>query len=581
MESALIATFMEITNESQAQAVRRLASCQWNLEKALNLFYAGGGVVGTSTAAAPSTTPVEEKKEAEEDEVRAPIPSRVERIYGNSYHGRRSRAARPVPSIWEAPSPKPVPAVPIRGPYLNEVQASGWGEAVPHNAGGNNYEVDQVKEIVEGPGSGEAEPGHGDGNGSDAEEADDVVQEDDNGSVGDYGLGSDEEQDGEDKEDGEQVEVDNTVNYKEDGGEQYSGEYEEKQYNIDEYNNEYGEEEQYNVSDNEGEIDDYGYQMDEDDGYYHDSMMEEEEPSWSDAGERPRLQAAPQSLAEMYRLPYELMYQGSSFHFAKVEAARRDRFLLVNVQSRSDFASSLQNRDLWKNAVISQVVRDNFVFFFLYKGSGKDDEGLKVCNYYGLKEDNQLPAVLVLDPITGERLAVHAGAIQPDDFMMFIDKYMTSNPSERSRPEVVQKTAEVPEASASAAHEQEQEAPETSSASADADDENEQEPVPMDEEAPSEMVESDDEPEEGEKMYKMRVRFPDGSVVAKEFGCKRKVSKLFAFCRSAVHDAGKTEQVAFRIMRLAGRAFEELQNSGATFEDLGLNCATVSVVFIT
>jgi hypothetical protein len=32
-------------------------------------------------------------------------------------------------------------------------------------------------------------------------------------------------------------------------------------------------------------------------------------------------------------------------------------------------------------------------------------------------------------------------------------------------------------------------------------------------------------------------------------------------------------------MRFAGRGFEEVQgdNRGATFEDLGLNCATVSV----
>jgi hypothetical protein len=59
------------------------------------------------------------------------------------------------------------------------------------------------------------------------------------------------------------------------------------------------------------------------------------------------------------------------------------------------------------------------------------------------------------------------------------------------------------------------------------------------------------------------------------------VSKLFVFCKSALRDAGKTEQAAFRIMRLKDRAFEELENNGATFQDLGFNFVTVSLVFAT
>jgi hypothetical protein len=53
------------------------------------------------------------------------------------------------------------------------------------------------------------------------------------------------------------------------------------------------------------------------------------------------------------------------------------------------------------------------------------------------------------------------------------------------------------------------------------------------------------------------------------------------FCKSALRDAGKTEQAAFRIMRLKDRAFEELENNGATFQDLGFNFVTVSLVFAT
>ncbi|KAK3158571.1 hypothetical protein QOZ80_2AG0138910 [Eleusine coracana subsp. coracana] len=573
MEGDLVSQFMEVTAcESQVAAVRQLSSCKWNLEKAVNLFFAADPSIAAPPPP-PPPPPVEEKKE-EEEEVRAPIPTFVERICDDSYYDSISRRAdRAARSMWAAPPPKPVSAVPTQGISPGEIQASGWGvadyEADDSSGNGDDVEEEKVK-VVQVSGWGEAEPA---GNAilSDADEEksngrqdedhdDDVQDEDDLSGVEGYGSDDVEEQAGEKNKEDEEVDV---VTYNED--------------------EEAAEQNNASDDDDDSYMEDYGFEMEEEDGY-HDALMEEAEDE--EQVPRPSSQR-PGSLAQMYRLPYDLMFPGP-FHFAKVHAATQDRFLLVNLQAQ-DFLSCLHNRDLWSNDVVKQAVRDNFVFFLLTKLNDYGDEGTKVCTFYKIQDD-QLPALLVLDPITGQMLSMMSGAIDPDEFMLFIDKYTSSKPTEMSRPKIVPKTIEAvaegsddSEAAGTAGGEQEQEG--SASSPGAASEEKEEEPVPMvEEEAPAEMVDDsgDEEPEEGEKMCKLRVRFPDGSVVPKEFGCKRRVSKLFTFCRSAVRDAGKTdEQGAFRIMRLVGRAFEELQNDGATFEELSLNFATVSVVFVT
>ena len=163
--------------------------------------------------------------------------------------------------------------------------------------------------------------------------------------------------------------------------------------------------------------------------------------------------------------------------------------------------------------------------------------------------------------------------MMPDEFMQFADEYMKSKPNALSLPKFVQKTPVFPAPVAvdaggeqelawgSAAGAVEQEPPAVSeSPAAPADDEvgeqeqeipnnsaaagGEQEPVPVPnnttDELPAEMIDvDDDELMEDEEMYKLRIRFPDGTMVAKEFGCKRRVASLFAFCRSTLHGGGQ------------------------------------------
>ncbi|KQK00506.1 putative plant UBX domain-containing protein 14 [Brachypodium distachyon] len=304
-----------------------------------------------------------------------------------------------------------------------------------------------------------------------------------------------------------------------------------------------------------------------------DSYLQAAETDHLDAlegpGHLPRQRADnTKTLDDLFQPPHKIMFKGS-FHEAKIQAARTDRWLLVNVQSPGVFTSHLHNRDLWSNEVVVQVIKDNFVFSLMEKQS---TEGGKVCCFYRL-DDDQLPAVLVLDPITGQLLDKWCGLVQdPGDFLTSIGKYTESKPGMLSRPKKIVKRAATPEPTVAQEPAIVPKNPVLPSA---------QEPAPVPKnEAPAAMAE-DEQPMEGETVCKLRVRFPSGNTVTKEFGSKRRVSALFAYCRSVDHEQKGTEQ-AFRIMRFAaGRTFVELRNDDASFEDLKLNRDTVTVVMDT
>ena len=57
-----------------------------------------------------------------------------------------------------------------------------------------------------------------------------------------------------------------------------------------------------------------------------------------------------------------MAYPGS-FEQAKRRAESLGRWLLVNVQSASEFQSHQLNRDTWKHEAVKNVVKENFVFW--------------------------------------------------------------------------------------------------------------------------------------------------------------------------------------------------------------------------
>eukprot|EP00889_Picochlorum_renovo_P006467 jgi/Picre1/33497/NNA_008821.t1 len=87
------------------------------------------------------------------------------------------------------------------------------------------------------------------------------------------------------------------------------------------------------------------------------------------------------------------MYGG--FEEAKKEAQRRNRWLVVNIQSPSNFDSHRLNRDTWRDGTIQALVEAYFILFQTYDVA---EQGQELMAYYDVEE---LPVILVVDPVTG------------------------------------------------------------------------------------------------------------------------------------------------------------------------------------
>ncbi|KAF2749466.1 hypothetical protein M011DRAFT_465914 [Sporormia fimetaria CBS 119925] len=148
-------------------------------------------------------------------------------------------------------------------------------------------------------------------------------------------------------------------------------------------------------------------------------------------------------LAQMYRPPFELMYQGS-WDDARDRGKEQEKWLLVNIQDSSIFDCQVLNRDIWKNESIRDTVKENFVFM---QYSKDDPRGGQYMNYYFQARDSPdaYPHIAVVDPRTGEQVKVWSGHPVPTpiefhaDLHEFLDRYSlkanAKNPVAMRKPE--------------------------------------------------------------------------------------------------------------------------------------------------
>ncbi|KAF3431013.1 hypothetical protein FNV43_RR25743 [Rhamnella rubrinervis] len=129
------------------------------------------------------------------------------------------------------------------------------------------------------------------------------------------------------------------------------------------------------------------------------------------------------NLASLYRPPFHLMFHGS-FEKAKSAASAKDKWLLVNLQSTKEFSSHMLNRDTWANEAVSQTIGTNFIFWQVYDDT---TEGQKVCTYYKLES---IPVVLVIDPITGQKMRSWNGMVEPERLLEELLPYMDGGPKD-------------------------------------------------------------------------------------------------------------------------------------------------------
>ena len=80
-----------------------------------------------------------------------------------------------------------------------------------------------------------------------------------------------------------------------------------------------------------------------------------------DDGKKPDSNLA--RLADMFAPPEHIMCKEGGFEGARTMAKDNKRWLLVNIQRDSEFASHALNRDVWRNDLVENLVREGFVFW--------------------------------------------------------------------------------------------------------------------------------------------------------------------------------------------------------------------------
>ncbi|ESQ56264.1 hypothetical protein EUTSA_v10027532mg [Eutrema salsugineum] len=129
-------------------------------------------------------------------------------------------------------------------------------------------------------------------------------------------------------------------------------------------------------------------------------------------------------LSSLYRPPLKLLFKGS-FEDAKATSSKKNLWLLVNLQSTTEFASHMLNRDLWSNEAVSQTIESSFVLWQVYDHT---NEGKKISTFY--KIESAPPVVLLIDPITGQKMQMWSGVIEAQSFVEDLDLFMEASPNE-------------------------------------------------------------------------------------------------------------------------------------------------------
>jgi hypothetical protein len=125
-------------------------------------------------------------------------------------------------------------------------------------------------------------------------------------------------------------------------------------------------------------------------------------------------------LAALFEPPVDILWKGADIDQAREEALKDGKWLLVNIQSHSEFASHLLNRDTWSDTIVKEAVKSGFVLMQMYDSS---EQGQKFNFFYKI---NKLPCVVVVDPMTGSKMFAKEGQFVDaqtllDDLLPFMD----------------------------------------------------------------------------------------------------------------------------------------------------------------
>lgn len=90
---------------------------------------------------------------------------------------------------------------------------------------------------------------------------------------------------------------------------------------------------------------------------------EDEKENSEDSAARPASNNEAAGLSGLFEPPNHLIHRAGGFQGARTMAKDTRRWLLVNLQRDSEFASHALNRDVWRDELVENLVRSGFIFW--------------------------------------------------------------------------------------------------------------------------------------------------------------------------------------------------------------------------
>lgn len=319
--------------------------------------------------------------------------------------------------------------------------------------------------------------------------------------------------------------------------------------------------------------------------------------------------AAMKTLNDMFAPPVHLMHRAGGFQGARNVAKDARRWLLVNLQRDDDFACHALNRDVWRDELVENLVREGFIF---WQQMDNTPDGTTYAQRYNVQS---FPHVAILDPRTGRLMWKKEGwtQVNPMTSEMFaqiaadfcshhsFDKPPTAprgSSSNATSTSTVRPKRPIHELS----EEQQLQAAIQASMADNTDDESAGEmerteseegedecdamepdvkwsgssttPSPPKTKTFDEEIREMGVPEEPGKGARVQIRFPDGSRVVRRFGEEELVKVIYAFVAQSNEDAKSGKSFEMK----AGFPLKDLfSNINDTIKSCSLSGGSISI----
>ncbi|CAH8276738.1 unnamed protein product [Arabidopsis lyrata] len=129
-------------------------------------------------------------------------------------------------------------------------------------------------------------------------------------------------------------------------------------------------------------------------------------------------------LSSSFPPPLYILQEGL-FEEAMSISIANNLWLIVNLQSRTELASHTLNRDVWAKDAVSRNIESSCIVWQVYDDT---NEGQKVSSFY--KIESAPPVVFVINPITGQKMRMWSGVIEPDSFVEDLMMFRDAGPHE-------------------------------------------------------------------------------------------------------------------------------------------------------